>query len=462
MSDGKPDSRSTEPRLGPDDTPAAAGLPGAPAHADRRLRLAGIDPDRLAILHLGLPGQLLHYAYPPWIRRMALGFGLWLVLVGLEYLGILDTGWITALLTLATGLIILQAACDALITATERLAALKRWAHYIAGTVTEILSTIPELVAIAFVVPISPATAFVMALITIYNNALVFSLYSFFLPKNQEGKYLMPRPITEAGTQILIAGAALGLTLGLVLLVMASHDHPKQGFNSADLMVFSVILLLIFVVYMYKLISSYADEEEQVREVLDLSEADIERRQSLVYRHVRRSGMFGIVMLFLAGVAGAFVGGERVSHFANVAIGDLGLNHIHTALLLAVFAGMSEYVILWKSHRKQEYGIALANAFGGITQVMYLVLPFTLMAIAAFALLSPNGHAELPISFSVSNVLLLIFLAPTFFVLAELIREDHTLGLLDTTIMTAIFVLLLLLLTTYGANASSAMAAAGA
>jgi len=32
---------------------------------------------------------------------------------------------------------------------------------------------------------------------------------------------------------------------------------------------------------------------------------------------------------------------------------------------------MSEYVILWTSHRKKKYGIALANAFGGITQLLF-------------------------------------------------------------------------------------------
>lgn len=49
-------------------------------------------------------------------------------------------------------------------------------------------------------------------------------------------------------------------------------------------------------------------------------------------------------------------------------------------------------------------------------------------------------------------MLLLLFLFPTFFVLAELLEEDHTLGILDTTILVAIFGLLLLLLVTYGAH----------
>ena len=40
----------------------------------------------------------------------------------------------------------------------------------------------------SFIIPVSPLTAFVIALITIYNNALVFSLYSYFLPKDKYGK----------------------------------------------------------------------------------------------------------------------------------------------------------------------------------------------------------------------------------------------------------------------------------
>ncbi|MGB5603258.1 MAG: hypothetical protein WBO14_12565, partial [Gammaproteobacteria bacterium] len=47
---------------------------------------------------------------------------------------------------------------------SERLVARLHWNHYVGGTVAEILSTLPELVVIAFVVPVSPPTAFVIAL----------------------------------------------------------------------------------------------------------------------------------------------------------------------------------------------------------------------------------------------------------------------------------------------------------
>jgi hypothetical protein len=111
---------------------------------------------------------------------------------------------------------------------------------------------------------------------------------------------------------------------------------------------------------------------------------------------------------------------------------------------------MSEYVILWRAHRKGQHGIALANAFGGITQVMFLVLPFTLLAIAIYQVVLGAGHPELPLTFSISNVLLFTLLFPTSYVLIALIEEDHTLGPLDTVIMAAIFLLIILILIAYG------------
>ncbi len=434
---------------------AAAGLPGASEAVECELRRDGIDPDRLSILRFGRPKTLIHYPYPPWARRMAIAFMLWAAIHAMTLYGLRLPDWLAAASALLIGLLVLQGACDAFLTATVRLAARLRWDHYVAGTVAEILSTLPELVVIAFVVPVSPQAAFVIAAITIYNNTLVFSLYSFFLPKDKQGKYLMPTTITEVGTQILIAGAAMGLILGLVMMAFSTGRHPKTSFEPHDLIILGMLFFSIFGVYLYKLVTGYAGEEDTVREALDLSEEAIEQRKAMVYEHVKRSPLPVIAGLMLAGIAGAVVGGEQVAEFAETTIEDLGLNSILTAMLLAGFAGMSEYVILWKSHHKQEYGIALANAFGGITQVMFLVLPFTLLCIGIYQGFINPHHPDLPIQFTLSNVFLLGFLFPTFFVLAELLEEDHTFSLLDTTIMVSIVLLLILLLVTYGAHEGS-------
>jgi Ca2+/Na+ antiporter len=440
---------------------AAAGLPGAPPAAHRTLHEAGIDPDRLSILQLGSPSKRRKHPVPPWARRMAVGYLLWLLLFLLERFGVVMSVLVTAVLSLFVGLVILQVACQVLVTATERFAARMGWSHYVAGTVAEILATLPECVVIAFVVPISPLTAFVLAMVTIYNNALVFSIYSYFLPRDRRGNFLMPPPITDAGTQVLIAGGALGLVLGLTMLIFSTNsEHPKGSFNPIDLTVISILLLTIFVAYLYKLLRDLGREEEKVHSALELSEQEIENRQMFVYENVTKSNLAKIVLLLTLGILGAFLGGERVAHFAKLAIDELGLSGIVAAIILAGFAGMSEYVILWTSHRKREYGIALANAFGGITQLLFLIVPFTLGAIAFYQTFVNPDHPDFPIPFSVPNILLVIFLFPTFHTLAALLENDHTMGVLDTVIMVSIVALLILLLVAYGGANSPELATA--
>ncbi|MBL4729236.1 MAG: hypothetical protein JKY40_07955 [Gammaproteobacteria bacterium] len=431
---------------------ATAGLPSTNADTDTKLRRTGIDPERLSVVQLGLRPNLT--GVPSWLWRLLFGMALWLLTLLLEPVLAQLSPYLQAVTKLLVGLVILVAACEILVSATERLAARFQWNHYIAGTLAEILSTTPELVVIAFVVPVSPTMAFTIAVVTIYNNALVFSLYSYFLPKDKQGKFLMPLPITEAGTQVLIGGGAMGLILGLVMLTLNSAPESKNSFSVADLIFISLILLAIFSGYMYTLITSYAKEETEVRENLSMSEKDIEQRLEIVYANVKPSSFGLIAALFVVGIFGSFIGGHEISGFASIMLQNIDIDPILTALVLALFAGMSEYVILWQSHRKREYGIALANAFGGITQVMFLVLPFTLLYIALYQGFINPAHVELPLEFSTSNIFLLLFLFPTFYTLSSLLEEDHTLGILDTTIMTSIFLFLIVLLVSYGGASS--------
>jgi hypothetical protein len=423
---------------------------GRPA-PESRLTQEGIDPERVAIYRLGWPKHLLWHGYLPWTRPMIIGLGLWAVFVLLTLLEVRLPPVVRSVSSLLIGMLILRTACDALITAAEKIAARKRWDHYVAATLAEMLSTLPELVAISFVIAVSPEAALTIALVTIYNNAFVFSIYSYFLPKNQRGRYLMPRAVTEAGSQLLIAGAGIGSILGLVMLVFVGAHLPKQEFAIADLILLSLVMFGIFAVYLTVLIRGYASEEQAVRAALDLSHEEIAARRTEVYEAVTGTSIGSISLALVLGVLAACIGGERVSDFAATAIGELEINPIATAVLLAAFAGMSEYVILWRAHRKGQYRIALANAFGGITQVMFLVLPFTMLAIGVYQAFGGVVHPELPLAFSQSTLFLVLLLFPTFFVLLELIQEDHTLGPLDTVIMAAIFVLIITILLTYGA-----------
>ena len=234
------------------------------------------------------------------------------------------------------------------------------------------------------------------------------------------------------------------------MLVFSAGGHQKQTFAPIDLIVLGFIMLCVFAVYMRRLVSSYAGEEDTVQQILELDEAGIEQRKAGFYGHVKLGSAANIGFLLMIGSVMALLGGERVAEFARLTIDEMGLNPIAAAVCLAAFAGMSEYMILWRAHRKKQYGIALANAFGGITQVMFLVLPFTLLIIALFQLFFALDPAATTIGFTLPNVLLFVLLFPIFYVLIALIEEDHTLGPLDTITMVAIFSVILLILLGYG------------
>ena len=414
-------------------------------HIHETLVRAGLDPDRLGRIKLGWPSELRF----KWLPRFAL---MMLLFVGLELqrhfpVVTLDR-WFTGALYLLLGLVIIQAACQALLQATIAIASRLRISHYFTATIGEIVATMPEIVVVGYLVIESPLAAFVMVMMTIYNNTLVFSFYSFFLPKDKRGRFLMPKPITDAGNQILIAGGALGIICGLWMIVAKVGNHGMNYVGPFDLLGLALAMLVIFVVYIIKLVRDCAEEEEQVETALNISDQEKALRHDDAYEYGNINNTKLIVLVAFCGVIGAFVGGHSVATFAEIALNELGLSDIVTAFLLAAFGGMSEYVLLWSSHRKKEYGIALANAFGGITQVVFLLLPFTLLAIFFCQIYIAPEHLDFPLSFSVPIILLLSFLFPTFYTLSSLLTEDHTFGILDTAIMTVIVLLLIVLLLT--------------
>jgi hypothetical protein len=74
---------------------------------------------------------------------------------------------------------------------------------------------------------------------------------------------------------------------------------------------------------------------------------------------------------------------------------------------------------------------------------MFLVAPFTLLAIGVYGVLGSATHT-IPINFTTSILMLLLF--PLFFVLLSYIEEDHTLSNLDAAAMTGIYALMLYVL----------------
>lgn len=375
---------------------------------------------------------------PGWQKVMLLGYLLWLANFLNERAGWFQGPpfdvWI-AFVELLAGLTILQGACEAFIQGVERVGARYRWEGFISGTIGSLVATLPEFVVIAFLVGVQPLAAFVTAMVTIFNNALAFSLYSFFLPKDKKGTFIMPPSLHKAGGEVLIAGGGIALIVGAVMLAM-SVETRKTALAGLDLIVVGLVLLVIYGYYTYSLLRYYAegDEQDHPAHPPDPHELGHDARWSQ------------IILMFVLGIAGSYFGGESIGGFADTALNHLGLPTIPTASALAFFAGISEYIIVWKAHQRGELGIALSNVFGGMTQVMFLLVPFTMIVIAAYGYITGSPIYAIPINISTTLLVLLLF--PLFYVLLEYIEEDHTLSNLDAAAMTGMYVLLLYFLFT--------------
>ncbi|MBL7960507.1 cyclic nucleotide-binding domain-containing protein, partial [bacterium] len=158
-----------------------------------------------------------------WQRFMGIGMIMWAMVLYNDLFPVISVKEYEiefAVFQLICGMFILQGSCEGFIIGVERIGARYKWDGFISGTVGSMLSTLPEFVVIAFLILIDPLAAYVTTIITIFNNALAYSIYSFFLPKDHDGCYTMPRSLTRAGGELLIAGSAITLIIGIVMLVM--------------------------------------------------------------------------------------------------------------------------------------------------------------------------------------------------------------------------------------------------
>lgn len=371
-----------------------------------------------------------------WQIVMGAGFLLWILAFINE-----ESGWWRGSLAwiagahLLAGLTILQGSCEAFIQGVERLGARLRWDGFISGTIGSLVATLPEFVVITFLVAVEPLAAFVTATVTIFNNAIAFSIYSFFLPKDQKGSFVMPRSLAKAGSEVLIAGSGIALIVGTVMMILRTETH-KTALVGLDLVLVGLVLAVVYGYYTYALLKYYGESNEENHPAHPPDPGELGHDTS--YK--------GIGIMFVLGIAGAYFGGESIGSFAETALKQLGLPTIPTASALAFFAGISEYIIVWKSHRRGELGIALSNVFGGMTQVMFLLVPFSMLVIAIYGFVTGNPIYTIPITMGTTMLVLLLF--PLFYVLLQYLEEDHTLSNLDAAAMTGIYVLLLYFLFT--------------
>ncbi len=367
-----------------------------------------------------------------WQKLMGIGLIAWILLTVNQhraFIPISTTSLLYAVIQLAAGLLALQGACEAFIQGVERMGARLKWDGFISGTVGSILSTLPEFVVIAFLVKVSPLAAIITSMVTIFNNGLAFSIYSFFLPKDKQGVYAMPRSMTLAGGELLIAGGAVTFIVGLIMVLMQGKG-ANLVLEKFDLIAIGIVLIIIYIYYVVSLVKFYGEGKDNPESV----PPDPERLG-------HDTSWPGIILMLFLGVLGSYAGGDLIGGFADIALKELGLPTIPTAAALAFFAGISEYIIVIKSHKRGELGIALSNVFGGMTQVMFLLLPFAFIVIGVLGIAGGTGIYSMPINFATSMLTILLF--PLFYALHQYMEQNKSLSNLGAVAMTCIYVLLL-------------------
>jgi Ca2+/Na+ antiporter len=382
-----------------------------------------------------------------WQLSYLLGFLLVAPIILFEFLGfhaIPET--VAPYIELLGGIMLIAGACEAFVLSVEGIAHNMNLTDYVSGIYASLASTIPELSVLVFLILGQQyEMAWVLALATIFMNSLVFALYTLALPKDEHGNFRLPDAIMWVGSDLLAMGALISLSVGFSMVLV--HLFPitptggeiRQYLDSGELILFGVCLVVVFIAYLYRITKYYGR--------CDPSSEDPYLACEIKHEPMPKSNL--IVYLFIASV-GALVGGEALSSFAHYAIAEAGLPIIHAALLLVIFGGTPEYIIVASSHRKKEIEIALSNAFGGIVQVFFVIFSFTMIASGLLGLFDPThlGIDLLPID--VYSVVLLLFAFPTLYILRIMITDDSKINALESVAMIAIFAMMLYILLVYG------------
>jgi len=377
-----------------------------------------------------------------WQLAYIIGFVALLGLMILEAVGFHFPQNIVAGVELVGGVMIIAGSAEAFVMSVEGISHNMNMTDYVSGIYASLASTIPELSIITFLLLAGEfEMAWVLALATIFINSLVFSLYTLVLPKDEHGNFRLPDAIMWVGSDMLSMGSVISLSVGLSMLMVyvfaLTNTALPTSLDAGELFVFGGCLVGVFIAYLYRITKYYGRCDPTSDDPYLACEITHERmpRQTVA------------IFLFIAAV-GALLGGEALSSFATFTTDTLGLSFIHAALLLAVFGGAPEYIIVGSSHRKDEIEIALSNAFGGIVQVFFVIFGFTLIASGIIGPFLGVTNGLIPID--LFSVVLLFFAFPSMFILRIMITDDAKINALESIAMIAVFVMMLYILLVYG------------
>jgi len=382
-----------------------------------------------------------------WQLSYIVGLVIVVPLLLLDFIGLhLIPETIMPYLELLGGILLIAGSCEAFVLSVEGIAHNMNLTDYVAGIYASIASTIPELFVLMFLILSGQyEMAWILALATIFLNSLVFALYTLVLPKDDHGNFRLPDAINHVGSDLLTMGSVISLSVGLSMMLVhlfpmtAANVLIPQFLDSGELILFGLCLFVVFISYLYRITKYYGkcDPSSDDPYVACEIQHDVMPKKTLT-----------IYLVFA--VIGAALGGEAISSFAHFTIDTVGLPIIYAALLLVVFAGTPEYIIVASSHRKEKLEVALSNAFGGIVQVFFVVFGFTMIASGIIGFYDPAQLGLNIIPIELYSVVLLLFAFPTMFILRQMITDDAKINALESVSMIAVFIMMLYILLFYG------------
>ena len=381
-----------------------------------------------------------------WKWGLPAGIGIVAAAMAMEHFGPHWPLLVNAMLALG-GLLTIAGSCEVMILAAVGLAGKLRWNEYVAGVIAGLASNLPEVAMLAFVVAADVRIAFVVTLLTLHINALVFSIFCVLMPRDERGHASLPKAISLLGADMLACAAGLMIALGFLMIAMSSFDgggHAGEGLGLWDLVMIAAALLAVMAVYLRSLVRRFSGTS---------SEAGAEQAEGGT---TRASASWGMIALYGGlGSVGALIGGHAVGDFADNLVGFLrgeGYSEMIGAIVVAFLAGMPAYILVTSAHLKGKTQLALSNVFGAIVQVPFVILPAVLLFAA---LLSGIGVVPLLpeggiLAIDLETVSVILFGFPALLILWKSITDDGAVNKLETTIMMALFGLMLYFLAVHG------------
>jgi len=365
----------------------------------------------------------------------------WVLIAGTALAALLQfvyiEGGLGAALEVVAGLMLIGGSCEALIYSVEGMSKLLGWNKFVGGTIAAVVSNVPEIALLGFFVIDDPAMAFMIGMMSVYTNSMVFALYAVVLPKDR-GSASIPAPIVKAGTDLLSFGGGLCLALAGTMICLHEFESPITSIGAPELAFVGGSLFVVFVTFLVTLVKSSATDAPAAPEPGEKDEHEDHPGVPTTYA--------GVAFLLAVGVGGSFLGGHAMSDVGDFIVASFpSLSPMMVALILALIAGVPTYVIVGNAHLKKEPLIALSNTFGGLTQNLFNVMAICCLMIAVFNWVGILDHVTIPID--LRTTLVVFFIYPTYSILSRAIEDDGKFNWIEIVSLILLFAFLMFVLT---------------